>query len=114
MARAEPTPTRFTPPGATILGAHAHLIERLGDNRPAHLQAAYIADADDFTQRAEHLRRLMTAVSMYVDTALEDIARSSNIELDRTYLIGLLDDLTADVCGSLENAAERVQEGRAA
>lgn len=98
----------------SILDAHTHMVERLGDNAPAHLHASHIADSDDFTQRAEHLRRLLTAVSMYVDTALEDIARSSNIEIDRKYLIGYLEDFTADVCGTLENAAECTLEGRAA
>lgn len=110
MPKAFVISNRFqSPRNPSILDAHSHMVERLGDNTPAHLHASHIADSDDFTQRAEHLRRLLTAVSMYVDTALEDIARSSNIEIDRKYLIGYLEDFTADVCGTLENAAERVQ-----
>lgn len=113
MARALTISNRFgrprNPAFPSILDDYAHLVERLGDNPPTHLHANYIADADDFNERAEHLRRLMTAVSMYVDTALEDIARSCNIELDRKYLMGAIEDATDDIIGTLENAAERIQ-----
>jgi hypothetical protein len=94
---------------ASVTDAHAHPVQRVITNKSHHMHARLVADALDFERRAEHLRRLLTAVSLYVDTAPEDIARSSNIEIDCKYLIGYLEDFTADVCGTLKNAAERIQ-----
>ena len=106
--------TRFPFLRETIAGAHAHLIERLTDNQPTYLNSYTLADKDDFLERAEHLRRLLTAVTMYVDTAIADIASSSNINIERREVSGMFDDIIGDLCGSLENAAERVQQAQEA
>lgn len=106
MARAVPTPTRPAALAASLTGAHAHLIERITQNKPAALNPWYIADADDFTERAEHLRRVFLAVEDYVLAAVNDIAASSNAVVDKKYLLGCLADLTGEIVGSLENTAD--------
>ena len=103
-------PIRFVPvpasPAATILGAHAHLIERLAGNKPCHLNPAWHADADDFNERAEHLQRAFIAFSDYVRVAVKDIADTST-ELDENYIFGCLNDLGSEIVGALEIAADK-------
>jgi hypothetical protein len=112
MARADSFDTRSAP---TILGAHAHLLERLQQNRPHHMHGWHLADALDFEDRAEHLRRLLIATEDYVRAVLVDMARSSNICVD-TNVTGGISDLRGDVVGTLLNAAEGLRGfyGRAA
>jgi hypothetical protein len=113
MARADSPVTRTAP---TILGAHAHLIERLQQNKPHHMHDWHLADALDFEDRAEHARRLLIAVEDYVRALMVDTARSSNIYVD-TDVTGSIADMRGDVVGTLLNAAEElsgVAHGRAA
>jgi hypothetical protein len=105
MARADSPDTRIA---STIIGAHAHLLERLQQNRPHHMHGWHLADALDFEDRAEHLRRLLIATEDYVRAVLVDMARSSNIYVD-TNVTGGISDLRGDVVGTLLNAAERIQ-----
>jgi hypothetical protein len=102
MARADSPDTRSAP---AILGAHAHLIERLQQNRPHHMHGWHLADALDFEDRAEHLRRLLIATEDYVRAVMVDMARSSNIYVD-TDVTGGISDLRGDVVGTLLNAAD--------
>jgi hypothetical protein len=111
MARADSPDTRTAP---TILGAHAHLLERLQQNRPHHMPGWHLADALDFEDRAEHLRRLLIAVEDYVRAVMVDMARSSNVYVDAD-VTGCISDMQGDVVGSLINAAETLRGyGRAA
>jgi hypothetical protein len=109
MARADSPDTRTA---STILGAHAHLLERLQQNRPHHIHGWHLADALDFEDRAEHLRRLLIATEDYVRAVMVDMARSSNIYVD-TDVTGGVSDLRGDVVGTLLNAAERIQSAAA-
>jgi hypothetical protein len=102
MARADSPDTRTAP---TILGAHAHLLERLQQNRPHHIHGWHLADALDFEHRAEHLRRLLIATEDYVRAVMVDMARWSNIYIDADVTAGI-SDLRDDVVGTLLNAAE--------
>jgi hypothetical protein len=112
MARAD---SPHTPIPSDVLGAHRHLIERLQQNRPHHMQGWHLADALDFEDRAEHARRLLIAVEDYIRALMVDTARSSNIYVD-TDVTGGISDLRGDVVGTLLNAAEELRGfyGRAA
>jgi hypothetical protein len=76
----------------------------------------HLADALDFEDRAEHLRRLLIATEDYVRAVMVDVARWSNIYVD-TDVTGGISDLRGDVVGTLLNAADDlrgVAYGRAA
>src|SRR5271170_2596266 len=103
MARTD-SPNTTNP--SSILGAHAHLVERLRENKPAPLRAWFLADAHDFEDRAEHLRTLLIAVGDYVQAAVNDIASYSNAPVDKKCIAGCLADLGAEVVGSLSFTAE--------
>jgi hypothetical protein len=110
MAQAESAHTTI----ASVTDAHAHLIQRIITNKPHHLPSWHLADALDFEDRAEHLRRLLVDVETYVRAVMVDMARSSNIHVD-TDVTGCLSDMRGDVVGSLLNAADEVRGyGRAA
>lgn len=108
MAQATTLPTRFADQSASVLGAHTHLIERLQANAPHYLNPRYLADADDINERAEHLQRILIAVTDYVGAAVTDIADSSNC-IDKKYIFGCLNDLTSEIVGTLNIAADEMQ-----
>lgn len=108
MAQATTLPTRFADQPNTLLGAHAHLIERLNVNKPHHLGPRYLVDAEDLNERSEHLQGLMIAVTDYVRLAVKDVDECSN-QIDGRYIIGCLDDLTGEITGALRIAAEDLQ-----
>jgi hypothetical protein len=101
---------------ASVTDAHAHLIQRIITNKPHHMPGWHLADALDFEDRAEHLRRLLVDVETYTRAVLVDMARSSNVHVD-TDITGGISDLRGDVVGTLLNAADDlrgVAHGRAA
>jgi hypothetical protein len=111
MARADLTDTI----PASVLGAHAHLIQRLQQNRPHHMHGWHLADALDFEDRAEHLRRACIAFEDYVRAVLVDTASHSNVHVDVKDVTGIISDMQGDVVGALLNAADEVRGyGRAA
>jgi hypothetical protein len=76
----------------------------------------HLADALDFADRAEHLRRLLVDVETYTRAVMVDMARSSNVYVD-THVTGGISDLKGDVVGTLLNCADDlrgVAHGRAA
>ena len=110
MLQVTGTPTRFTPFRSSLKDAHAHLVDRIGDNTPYILNSRLIADAEDFNERADHVRSILIAVTDYVRVAVKDISDKSNTAIDERYLLGLLNDVTGDVVGALNNAAEDLRE----
>jgi hypothetical protein len=78
MARAESAHTTI----ASVTDAHAHLIQRIITNKPHHMPGWHLADALDFEDRAEHLRRLLAAVEDYTRAVLVDMKRSSSVYVD--------------------------------
>jgi hypothetical protein len=111
MAQAESAHTTI----ASVTDAHAHLIQRIITNKPHHMPGWHLADALDFEDRAEHLRRLLVATEDYVRAVLVDMKRSSNVNVDIKDMTGCISDLKGDVVGSLLNAADKIRGyGRAA
>jgi hypothetical protein len=63
-------------------------------------------DAADFENRADHLNRLFTALSTYLNTVLADTAQNVPGGLDLRQFDALLSDLTSDVTGTLQRVTE--------
>jgi 2',3'-cyclic-nucleotide 2'-phosphodiesterase (5'-nucleotidase family) len=101
MAKAESAHTTIV----SITDAHARLIQHIIINKPHHMPGWYLADALDFEDRAEHLRRLLVDVEDYTRAVMVDMARSSNIHVD-TDVTGGNSDLKGDVVGTLLNCAD--------
>jgi len=99
---------------SSIRGAHAHLIARLAAVPPNMIDPRLQADEDDLQLRADHLRVVLRATADYVGALVHDTAYFSHaIQIERKRLDGIFDDVIGDLCGAIENAADRVREGRA-
>jgi hypothetical protein len=99
-----------------VTSAYAQLVERIHTNKPHPMPGWHVADALDLEDRAEHLRRLLTATEDYVRAVMVDMKRSANIFVDADVTGGLA-DLQGDVVGTLLNCADTlrgVASGRAA
>ncbi len=104
-------PAQSTRPG--ILGAHAHLIERLIKDKPFPIRL--VADEHDLEDRKDHVERLLKAVEDYLGALIADtnmVSRSGQIERDM--IEGYFSDLTGDLCGAFQNAADAAREDHAA
>jgi hypothetical protein len=99
---------------SSIRGSHAHLIARLAAVPPNMIDATLVADEDDLQLRADHLRIVLRATPDYVSAFVHDTAYFSHaVQIERKYLDGLFDDVIGNLCGAIENAADRVREERA-
>jgi hypothetical protein len=101
---------------ASVADAFTHLIQRLQQNRPHHMPSWHLADALDFEDRAEHLRRLLVDVETYVRAVMVDMKRSANIHVDCDG-VDYMSDMRDDLVGTLQNCADHLRgiySGRAA
>ncbi|MGA8613435.1 MAG: hypothetical protein WB760_17375 [Xanthobacteraceae bacterium] len=64
------------------------------------------ADATDLEDRADHLKKVLNAVSVYVTALLGDTAQNVPGGLDVRYIDALLSDLVSDVTGTIQGAAD--------
>jgi hypothetical protein len=97
-----------------IRGFHAHLIARLAAVPPNMIDPFLQPDQHDLQLRADHLRIVLHATADYVGAFMRDAAYFSHaVQIERKYLDRLLDDVIGDLCGAIENAADRVREERA-
>jgi hypothetical protein len=97
-----------------ILRSHRHLIERLAALPPNTIGASLQADEEDLQIRAETLRCHLLAMQQYVIAFVRDTAAFTHaLHTDRLHLDGLFRDIIGDLCGAIENAAERLQDERA-
>lgn len=86
--------------------AHATLLVTLMREQAAPIIGTY-ADPIDVTDRAEHLEKVLAAVSDYINVIVADTADyvpAGGIE--RKYLAGLLSDTASDLVGSVRASAE--------
>jgi hypothetical protein len=95
---------------ASVVDAHALLIQRIITNKPHHMPSWHVADALDFEDRATHLQRLLEAVEDYVRAVMEDMKASANIFVDAE-VTGGISDLRGDVVGTLRNCADDLSNG---
>jgi hypothetical protein len=98
-------------PGATakpstkpVWATHAELVSGLAENPPRPIPVD--ADAIDLEERAEHLKQVLHALSVYVTAILDDTAQNVPGGLDLRYIDALLADLASDVKGTIQGAAD--------
>jgi hypothetical protein len=68
------------------------------------------ADAADLENRADHLKKMLDAVSVYVTVILDDAAQNVPGGLDLDYANALLADLESEASGALRRAADQTAE----
>ena len=86
-----------------IRTAHAEFVTAVGQPPwPIPL----FADATDLEDRADHLKKLLNAVSVYVTALLGDIAQNVPGGLDLRSIDALLSDLASEVTGTIQGAAD--------
>jgi hypothetical protein len=64
------------------------------------------ADAIDLEDRADHLGKVFSALSVYVTVILDDTAQNVPGRLDLPDAEGVLADLASDLTGTIRHAAE--------
>ena len=86
-----------------VRAAHAEFVAALAGNPPRPIPVA--TDAVDLEERAEHLKQVLNALSVYVTAILDDTAQNVAGGLHLRQVEALLSDLTSDVVGSIQLAA---------
>jgi hypothetical protein len=84
----------------------AEFIATLAGNPPWPI--LLYADASDLEDRADHLKKVLDAVSVYVTAILDDTAQNVPGGLDLRSIDALLCDLASDVTGTIQRAADPV------
>ena len=92
--------------------AHATLLATLIADRPNVI--AYVADAGDLEERAEHIEAVAAAFAIYIAAVMRDTDASApggigSARLD--YLLEQLTELKDDAAGLCGRAAEELREG---
>jgi hypothetical protein len=91
--------------------AHAALVAALIKDPPRPIPIH--ARAIDLEDRADHLKRMLNAVTIYVTAILDDTAENVPGGLDLRPIEALLSDLASEVNGTLHNAADALPGRRA-
>lgn len=91
-----------------IRAAHADFVTAVAANRPWPIPL--FADASDLEDRADHLKTVLDAVAVYVTALLDDTAQNVPGGLDLRQIDALLSDLTSDVTGTIQCAADGIAE----
>ena len=69
-------------------------------------------DASDLEDRADHLKKVLSALSVYVTAILDDTAQNLPGGLDLRHIDALLSDLASDVTGTIQRAADAMASSR--
>ncbi len=94
-----------------VRAAHADFVTALAGNPPWPIPL--FADVSDLEDRADHLKTVLDAVSVYVTALLDDTAQNVPGGLDLRQINVLLSDLTSDVSGTIQRAADAMAENMA-
>ena len=92
-----------------IRAAHAEFVTALAGQAPWPIPL--FANATDLEDRADHLQKVLDALSVYVTAILDDAAQNVPGGLDRRPVDALLADLTSEMTGTLRRAAEACPGG---
>jgi hypothetical protein len=97
-------------PGATakpstnpVRATHVELVSGLAGNPPRPIPVD--TDVVDLEERAEHLKQVLHALSVYVTAILDDTAQNVPGRFDLRYIDALLSDSVSDVTGTVRHAA---------
>jgi hypothetical protein len=96
------------PSSNPVRAAHADFIAALAGLRPWPIPL--FADASDLEDRADHLKEVLGTLSAYLTTILDDTAQNIPGGLDLRQIDALLSDLTSEVSGTLQRAADVLAE----
>ena len=117
MAQATNSPTTNCAPGTrpaapslavpAVQAAHITLISALASLKPHRIIGSYAADRFDILERAEHLEKVLAAVTVYTKAIVADTAYLAPIGYvaDET---GFLKDAASDIVGALKNAVDKM------
>jgi hypothetical protein len=94
------------PFSSRALAAHAAFVTALSGHLPRAIPLN--ADALDLEDRADHLATVLKALSVYLTVILDDTAQNVPGSLDLRDAEGLLADLTSDLTGAIQRAADDV------
>ena len=84
--------------------AHAKFVATVAGESPWPLPLD--PDASDLEDRADHLKKVLNALSVYVTAILDDTAQNVPGGIDLRYIDALLSDLASDVTGTIQRAAD--------
>jgi hypothetical protein len=87
-----------------VRAAHAEFVAALAGHPPRPIPLE--ADALDLEDRADHLNKVLSALSVYLALILDDTAQHVPGSLDLRDAEGLLADLTSDMTGAIQHAAD--------
>jgi hypothetical protein len=94
-----------------VRAAHADFVTAMAGNPPWPIPL--FADASDLEDRADHLKTVLAALTVYVTAILDDTAQNVPGGLDLRQIDALLSDLTSDVTGTIQRAAGAIAENMA-
>ena len=102
--------SRGQPPESTnpVRAVHAEFVAALAGNAPQPIRSAFgAADLDD---RADHLRKVLAALHVYVAAIAADLAKNiSATSVDRLYLDQLFEQFSSDALRVIRNAAAEMR-----
>jgi hypothetical protein len=87
-----------------IRAAHAEFVAALARHCPHPIPLD--PNAVDLEDRADHLKNVFAALSLYVSAILDDTAQNVPGRLDLDHIDAVLSDLASDVIGTIRHAAE--------
>jgi hypothetical protein len=96
--------TGASPKPSTIQAAYAEFVAALAGHPPRPIPV--YADAVDLEDRADHLNKVLTAWSVYLNAVLDDTAQNIPGGLDLRQIDALISDLASEVTGTLQQAVE--------
>jgi hypothetical protein len=88
----------------SVRAAHAEFVTALAGLPPRSLPL--FADATDLEDRADHLKKVLNVVSVYLTALLGDTAQNVPGGLNLRSIDALLSDLASDVTGTIQGAAD--------
>jgi hypothetical protein len=90
-----------------VQAAHITLISALASLKPHRIIGSYAADRFDILERAEHLEKVLAAVTVYTKAIVADTAYLApcGYVADET---GFLADAASDIVGALKNAVDKM------
>ena len=98
------TGAKANPSTDPVLAAHAEFVAALTRHSPRPIPID--ADAIDLEDRADHLGRVLKALSVYVTAVADDTAQNAPGKLEFCHIEAILSDLASDVTDAIQHAAD--------
>jgi|SRR5258708_22592730 hypothetical protein len=92
-----------------VEGAHLTMVNTLAGLKPRRILGHYAADRFDILERAEHLKKVLAAVTTYAKAIVADTAHMAPIGYvhDET---GYLEDAASEIIGALNSAVDKMMD----